>query len=151
MYKFIFLIFLGFFQFAEAQIYDHHSFKKFKAPEREFSIIVGNEGYFPDRLIVFEGEKVRFFVTSNAQESKCFIIQNTDVFVPAHKGKITEAETVFDKAGEFSFYCPSFNHTGKIVVLGERERSQPVVKVNRDPASSSNLEQNEQGWVPREY
>lgn len=134
-----------------SQVYDHHSFKKFKAPEREFSIIVGEDGYFPDRVIIFEGEKVRFFVTSNTQDSKCFIIENYEVFVPANKGRIAEAEAVFDKAGEFSFYCPSFKHRGKIVVLGERERAQPVVKINRDPASTTSLKQNEQGWVPREY
>lgn len=136
---------------AKSQVYDHHSFQKFKAPQRDFSVIVTNEGYYPDRMIVFEGEKVRFFVTSTTTDSKCFILEDHEVFLPANKGKISEAEVVLDKAGEYSFYCPSFAHRGKLVVLGERERAQPVVKVNRDPASSTSLRQNEQGWVPREY
>jgi hypothetical protein len=135
-----------------AQGYDHHSFKKFKAPQRDFSIIVSNEGYYPDRLIVFEGEKVRFFVTSTSTDSKCFILENHEVFVPANKGRVAEAEIVLNKAGEYSFYCPSFAHKGKLVVLGERERAQPVVKINRDPASSSVLDkQSEQAWIPKEY
>jgi len=138
-------------QVALAQVYDHHSFKKFKAPQRDFSIIVSNEGYYPDRMIVFEGEKVRFFVTSTTTDSKCFILENHEVFLPANKGRVSEAEVVLDKAGEYSFYCPSFAHRGKLVVLGERERAQSVVKINRDPASSTSLRQNEQGWVPREY
>lgn len=134
-----------------AQVYDHHSFKKFKAPQRDFSVIVSKEGYYPDRIIVFEGEKVRFFVTSTSSESQCFILENHEVFLPANKGRVAEAEIVLDKAGEYSFYCPSFSHRGKLVVLGERERAQPVVKINRDPASSNSLKQSEQGWIPREY
>jgi plastocyanin len=137
--------------FALAKVYDHHSFEKFKAPQRDLSIIVGPEGYFPDRIIIFEGEKVRFFVTSTMSESRCFIVENHQVFVPANKGRIAEAEVVFDKAGEYGYFCPSFSHKGKLIVLGERERAQPVVKVNRDPASSSTLRQNDQGWVPKEY
>lgn len=136
---------------AWAQVYDHHSFKKFKAPQRDFSIIVNNEGYYPDRLIVFEGEKVRFFVTSTTNDAKCFIVENHEIFLPANKGRVAEGEVVFDKAGEYSFYCPSFSHRGKLVVLGDRERAQPVVKVNRDPASSTVLRQAEQAWTPKEY
>lgn len=148
----LFIMAWSYFSSLWAQGYDHHSFKKFKTPQRDFSIIVSNEGYYPDRLIVFEGEKVRFFVTSTSTEAKCFILENHNVFVPASKGRVAEAEVVLEKAGEYSFYCPSFAHRGKLVVLGERERSQPVVKVNRDPASSTTVDrESEQHWVPREY
>lgn len=148
----LFVLWAIFLNSVMAISYDHHSFKKFKAPQRDFSIIVSNEGYYPDRMIVFEGEKVRFFVTSTTTDAKCFILENHEVFVPANKGRVAEAEVVLNKAGEYAFYCPSFAHKGKLVVLGERERAQPVIKINRDPASTSVLDkQSEQAWTPKEY
>ncbi len=152
IFKYIFLLTTIFVSMVMGQSYDHHSFKKFKAPQRDFSIIVSDEGYYPDRMIVFEGEKVRFFVTSTTTDAKCFILENHEVFVPANKGRVAEAEVVLSKAGEYAFYCPSFAHKGKLVVLGERQRAQPVVKVNRDPASTSSFSrESEQAWVPKEY
>ena len=147
------LLFLLFFHgvISMAQVYDHHSFNKFKTPQRDLAVVVTDEGFYPDRLILFEGEKARFFVTSTTNDAKCMIIENHSFFLPATKGRLTEAEIVFDKAGEYSYYCPSFSHRGKLVVLGERQRAQSVVKINRDPASTTSEVQTEQGWVPKEY
>ena len=136
---------------ARAQVYDHHSFQKFKNPERDFAIVVTPEGYYPDRLILFEGEKVQFFVTSTSADAGCLIVENHSLFLPATKGRLSEGTVVFDQAGEFNYYCPSYNHKGKIVVLGERQRAQPLVKVNRDIASEKTDTQTVDGWVPKEY
>jgi plastocyanin len=110
-------------------------------PVREVAVIVTKEGYYPKSLSVFEGEKVKFFVTSTVEEPHCMIVESHKVFLAANKGKVTEAEAVFDKAGEFAFYCPSSKNDGKIVVL---KKAVP----KREVAS----EKSQEGvWTPKEY
>lgn len=110
--------------------------KKLEKPTREISIIVTKEGYYPKSLSVFEGEKVKFFVTSTVEDPSCVIVESHKVFMAAAKGKVTEGEAVFDKAGEFAFYCPSSKNDGKIVVL---RKHQPKREIASDV------------WMPREY
>lgn len=111
-------------------------------PTREIAVIVTKEGYYPKSLSVFEGEKVKFYVTSTLDEPHCMIVEGHKVFLAANKGKVTESETTFDKAGEFAFYCPSSKSDGKIVVL-------PKFVPKREIAS----EKGNEGmlWVPKEY
>ncbi len=110
-------------------------------PSREISIIVTKEGYYPRSLSVFEGEKVKFYVTSTLDEPHCMIVEGHKVFLAANKGKVTEAEATFDKAGEFAFYCPSAKSDGKIVVMKK-------VTPKREIASEKS-----EGmmWTPKEY
>lgn len=110
-------------------------------PVREVAVIVTKEGYYPKSLSVFEGEKVKFFVTSTVEEPHCMIVESHKVFLAANKGKVTEAEAVFDKAGEFAFYCPSSKNDGKIVVL---KKAVP----KREVASEKS---HESVWTPKEY
>lgn len=110
-------------------------------PMREVAVIVTKEGYYPKSLSVFEGEKVKFYVTSTIEEPHCMIVESHKVFLAANKGKVTEAEAVFDKAGEFAFYCPSSKNDGKIVVL---KKSVP----KREVASEKS---HEGVWTPKEY
>ncbi len=110
-------------------------------PIREISIIVTKEGYYPRSLSVFEGEKVKFYVTSTIDEPHCLIVEGHKVFLAANKGKVTEAEAVFDKAGHFAFYCPSATSDGKIVVMKK-------VIPKRDIASEK---VDERLWTPKEY
>ena len=77
--------------------------KKLVQPTREVAIIVTKEGYYPKSLSVFEGEKIKFFVTSTVEEPNCLIVESHKVFMAANKGKVTEAEVVFENAGEFAF------------------------------------------------
>jgi plastocyanin len=110
-------------------------------PLREVAIIVTKEGYYPKSISVFEGEKVKFYVTSTVEDPNCLIVESHKVFMAANKGKITEGETTFDKAGEYAFYCPSSKNDGKVVVL---RRNSP----KREVAS----EKNEASvWMPKEY
>lgn len=112
-------------------------------PTREISIIVTKEGYYPKSVSVFEGEKVKFYVTSTVEEPNCMIVESHKVFMAANKGKVTEAEVVFDKAGEFAFYCPSSKNDGKVVVLKK-------FVANREIASEK--EGNKPSvWIPKEY
>jgi len=108
-----------------------------KIPTREVSIIVTKEGYYPRSISVFEGEKIKFYVTSTVEDPNCLIVESHKVFLAANKGKVTEAEAVFDKPGEFAFYCPSSKNDGKVVVI---RKSVP----KREIAS-------EKVWMPKEY
>jgi plastocyanin len=105
------------------------------------SIIVTKEGYYPKSLSVFEGEKVKFYVTSTVEEPHCLIVESHKVFVAANKGKVTEAEAVFDKAGEFAFYCPSSKNDGRIVVLKKQTPKREVASESGEKMI----------WTPREY
>jgi hypothetical protein len=86
-------------------------------PYREQAIIIGKEGFYPNRLVVYKGEKVRFFVTSVGVESACFNIPDKNVFSSPVKDKIAEAEVFFDKVGVFQFNCPNNTFTGRVMVL----------------------------------
>lgn len=111
-----------------------------KLPTREVSIIVTKEGYYPKSISVFEGEKIKFYVTSTVEDPNCVIVQDHKVFVSANKGKVTEAEAVFNLPGEFAFYCPSSKNDGKIVVLKKITQKREVAS-EKGPAA----------WMPREY
>ncbi len=112
-----------------------------EAPLREVAVIVTKEGYYPKSISVFEGEKVKFYVTSTVEAPDCLIVESHKVFMAANKGKITEAEAFFDKAGEFAFYCPSSKNDGKIVVLKKK------LSKKREIAS----EKKDMIWTPKEY
>ncbi len=110
-------------------------------PTREVAIIVTKEGYYPKSISVFEGERIKFYVTSTVEDPHCLIVESHKVFLAANKGKVTEAEAVFDKAGEFAFYCPSSKNDGKVVVLKKVEPKRDIASEKKamDP------------WVPKEY
>ena len=110
---------------------------------RVVSIIVSPEGYYPNSISLFEGDKVKFFVTSTTEAPDCFMVQDHPVFLAANKGKITEAESVFDKAGEYSFFCPSTKNNGKIVVMKKRSAIRDIASdKGKDPQMT---------WTPKEY
>lgn len=100
--------------------------KVLDVPYREQAIIVSKDGFFPNRLTVFKGEKVRFFVTAVGVNSACFNIPDKNVYSSATPQKIAEAETYFDKVGVFQFNCPNNTFTGRVMVLekpSDREES----------------------------
>jgi len=149
-----------------AQQYDHASWDKFQdkfqKPERFFSIIASKEGYYPNKIILFKGEKATFFVTSIVKDPSCLIVEGADLFLPANLGKMSEGSMTFEQAGEFQFYCPSSANRGTILVLGERERAAPLIKINRrdgrdlasEDTSSNTLIQStvpKNTWRPKEY
>lgn len=111
-------------------------------PVREVSVIVTKEGYYPKSLSVFEGEKIKFYLTSTIEEPSCLIVESHKVFMAGNKGKVTEGEAVFDKPGEFAFYCPSSKNDGKIVVL---KKVQPKRNIASESGNESMV------WTPKEY
>lgn len=112
-------------------------------PAREIAIIFSDEGYYPKSISVFEGEKVRFFITSTTEKPHCFIVESHKLFLSATKGKISEGEVFFDKPGQFSFYCPSSKNDGRVVVIEskKKEAERSVASEKKDPLQ----------WVPKDY
>ncbi|MDD4975055.1 MAG: hypothetical protein PHY93_11925, partial [Bacteriovorax sp.] len=62
--------------------------KTLDVPYREQAVIVSKEGFYRNRLIVFKGEKVRFFVTAVGVDSACFNIPDKNVYTTAMPAKI---------------------------------------------------------------
>jgi len=110
-------------------------------PVREVSVIVTKEGYYPKSLSVFEGEKIKFYVTSTVEEPHCLIVESHKVFMAATKGKVTEGEALFDKAGEFAFYCPGSKNDGKIVVMRKVVQKREIASEKEEAMV----------WTPKEY
>ena len=91
--------------------------KSLDVPYREQAVIISKEGFYPNRLVVFKGEKVRFFVTAVGVDSACFNITDKNVYSTARPDKIAEAETFFDKVGVYQFNCPNNSFQGRVMVL----------------------------------
>jgi plastocyanin len=120
--------------------------EKSPQPTRELSVILTAEGYYPKNLNVFEGEKVKFYLTSTVEDPGCMIIQGHEVFMAANKGKVTEAEVVFGKEGSFSFYCPSNRkNDGKLTVMKKIDPNAKKRGIASERSSDPAL------WTPKEY
>ena len=116
--------------------------KKFKNPIREISVIVTDDGFFPNKISAFEGEKVRFFVTSTAKDKQCFILQKHELFLGVAKGSVNEGEVLLESPGRFRFFCPSHKKQGFLTVIKKEVEVEEV----REPASV----QKPVYWTPRE-
>ena len=112
----------------------------YQRPSREISIIATDEGFYPKNFSVFEGEKIRFFITSISEGPSCFVLAEHDLFISANRGLIAEGEITFSKAGREEFYCPANKKRGTITVL-KHKRRRP---------SRSTASQAEQVWMPKE-
>jgi plastocyanin domain-containing protein len=120
----------------------------FEHPYREFSVILTEGGYFPRKIVAFEGDKVKLFVTSTIDKPECLVVEDHKIFLEATKGKITHGESVFKKAGEYKFYCPSSQYKGMITVLKKPkvENISKSVLPTREVASEKPSH-----WTPRDY
>lgn len=121
-----------------AQVYEK---KVYKRPLREVSIIVTDDGFYPNKVVAFQGEKLHFFVTSTANAPQCFLLQNHEIFLSAEKGKVNEGDILVDKPGRYRFYCPSTKFEGHLTVI-EKFKDEP----KRDIASEK-----PKYWLPRDY
>lgn len=121
--------------------------KTFKTPLREVAIIVTDDGFYPDNISAFEGERLRFFITSTSKKSQCFILQKHEVFVSAEKGLVGEAQVLLENAGHFKFYCPSSKFQGYLTVMErfENEKAQKRSVAREGGPSKRGY------WLPRDY
>lgn len=129
------LLFFSFLSFSSMLLAD--------TPLREVAIIFSDEGYYPKSISVFEGEKVRFFITSTTEKPHCLIVESHKLFLSATKGKIAEGEVTFTRPGTFSFYCPSSTNDGRVVVLEKKDskQSRNIASEKKEPLK----------WVPKDF
>lgn len=120
--------------------------RRYDGPKREVSIIVSEEGFYPESLSVFKGETVRFFITSTTDQKSCFILKGKDLFLAAEKGKISEGTFFFDREGRIEFYCPTTRQKGSLTVLERpRDKEKDKIRAQRKIASEQ-----VKIWMPRE-
>ena len=117
--------------------------KSLDVPYRELGVIIGKEGFYPNRIVVYKGEKVRFFITSVGVESACFNIPDKNVFSSPNKDKIAEQEVFFDKVGVFQFNCPNNPFSGRVMVL---EKASDRLETERRGLASDMVKV----WRPKE-
>lgn len=137
--KMLLMIFTVVAPLFSVQAFDYGEDSKLTVPERSLSIIVGKEGFYPQNLSVFEGEKLKVFITSISDEPSCFTLPEKNLFLSALKGKISEGVLYFDRQGIYKFHCPAGNIQGSITVLKKKvlkdgnERSVASEKVKLAP------------------
>jgi hypothetical protein len=131
------------FALGNSWAFDYSEKVKYKVPVREYSIIVTQEGYYPKQISLFEGEKLKIFLTSTLNSPSCFMLPQKKLFMAARKGEVTEGEAYFNEPGIYWYYCPTGKIKGKITVL-EKLESKKIVE--RKIASESRMGQ----WRPRD-
>ncbi len=120
--------------------------RTFDGPKREISIIVTEEGFYPESLSVFKGETVRFFVTSTSTQKSCFILKGKDLFLAAENGKVSEGTFFFDREERVDFYCPTTKQKGRLTVLERpQDKLEKKVRAQRKIAS-----ERVKIWMPKE-
>ncbi len=115
---FLFIIFGMFFSGHLLAIEDtYFKNQNLEIPYREQALILTKEGFYPNRLVAYKGEKVRFFVTAVGGENLCFNLPSKNIFTTAQVGKIIETEAFFDKAGTYVFNCPNSSFSGRLMII----------------------------------
>ncbi len=120
--------------------------EKFDIPIREHSIIISEQGYFPSRISIFTGEKLKIFLASLKDKPSCLFIKSKNVFLSVNGREIIESEIYFDTPGEYEFSCPSEATKGRITVL-QRNGGKKKDTARSIASESNNLVK---VWMPKE-
>lgn len=142
----LFLLLWGLMAQAQAQAFAEKSFER---PVREVAIILTNEGFYPETLFAYKGERVRFYLTSISQKPKCFMMQDHNVFLSVKKGEVTEAQVDFDREEKVRFHCPSDRMEGVISVY---EHPRELEGRRRREIASESKKQvlRPKAWMPKD-
>lgn len=87
-----------------------------RAGVQEFSVIVSDYGYFPNRIFVTQNVPVKIYMTTPSKNTLCFMIDSWGVKKGITPGKIDEVSFVPRDAGNFRFYCPVKSIEGTLTV-----------------------------------
>ncbi len=126
------------------------NFKKkvFKNPLREISVIVTDDGFYPNKIMAFKGDKVRFYITSTSKKNHlCFVLHKHEVFVSAEKGKVNEVEVLIENPGRYKFYCPSTKYVGYLTVFEKFSEEEDQKRSIASEVGSGKPNY----WIPRDY
>jgi hypothetical protein len=120
----------------------------FDAAKREMAIIITDEGFYPQQLSVFQGEKVTFYLTSTAREDRCFMIANKEIFVPVYKNQLQIVEVEFKREETLDFHCPVGNMRGRISILEHPNHRKD--RLQKRELASESVTRQPKIWMPRE-
>jgi len=123
---------------------DYFKKKNFKRSLREVSVILTKDGFYPNKIVAFQGEKLRFFITSTNDTPQCLVLQKHELFLSAEKGKVNEGEIVVDNPGRYRFYCPSSKFEGHLNVIEK-------FKAHEEKPSREIASEKPNYWLPRNY
>lgn len=130
----------------------------FDTPYREVAIVATSEGFYPKSIQIFEGERVKFFLTGIGDKPLCFVIPEQSIFLSASLGKVSEGVGYFKNPGIVKFNCPSGKIEGKVVVLPKRKKierktasTRKVVRVWRPKDVPTGLAQDSEESADKEY
>ncbi len=114
---------------------------------REISLIVSDNGPFPQKIIIFTDEKIRLFLTNIGKNKQCFYFPTKKIFIAVPFNDLTSIDLEMNQAGEFQYTCPGSTLKGSILVL-ERGEIRPKSFIQKKYLWDNPEETN---WVPREY
>ncbi|MCT4640748.1 MAG: cupredoxin domain-containing protein [Bacteriovoracaceae bacterium] len=135
MKVFILLNFIFSFTFSFAQ-------EKFLYPVRKVAIIASNEGFYPNKIIAFKGEKLEVFMTSTTSKKTCMLIDQHEFFIAAKKGEVSSSHLKLESTGNYKIYCPDHSFSGHLVVIDKKNSGRKVASTKiKEPSV----------WVPRDY
>ncbi len=120
--------------------------RKLDIPRREHAVIIGNEGFYPQDISLFEGESLKLYITNTTDKPGCFFLPEKELFLSVDKGEIAEGHVIFSKPGQYRFYCPTGTMSGRITVL---DRVTEEERIGRSLASEEGTVK-VKVWRPRE-
>lgn len=115
-------------------------------PERSISIVVAEDGFYPDRISVFTGEVVHFNVTAVTSMPSCLILEGHEVLLEARPRELRHQAMSFSEPGRYQYYCPGIQRRGVLTVLEHpvehraRDRMRQLASEKKRPTV----------WMPRE-
>jgi len=122
---------------------DYFKAKRYEFPIKKIAIISTKDGFYPQRIVLKEGEKLKIFLTSIKQNG-CFFMAKKNIFISAKENTITEKDIFFEKAGNYEFNCPSTHSKGQIIVLSKKKKDKSITrKIASEPKVKT--------WIPRDY
>lgn len=83
---------------------------------QEISVIVSDQGYFPNRLFVTQGTQVRLFLTTTSKNTLCFMLDKMGVKKGVQPSKVEEVLFTPEVPGDYRFYCPVKSIDGILTV-----------------------------------
>ncbi len=88
----------------------------YKYGVQEFSIIAGDTGFFPSRIIVRKNIPVKIYLTAASEKKLCFVSDDFMIRVGLAPQLKEEVNLLPTKEGQYRFYCPVGDISGSIVV-----------------------------------
>ncbi|GEM_PF-1088611 len=73
---------------------------------QELSVIVSEQGFFPKEIFGTRDVPLKIFLTSAAEKSLCFVMEDFHIYKQVTHEKVEEVFFVPRVSGRFRFYCP---------------------------------------------